>query len=217
MTKPRQLDIGSMFGVGMKLNSKGSISTEYICMGNHIRAIREASGNYLLAKLLTVGRQQPLVIVLHKIEAMAVGIASKRVSKDSVDQIYWAVTQCVYSGKRGSVDDNAAQASMTAAQNLEPVTETAETLRRSPRRSPSKRCRMETNLMEGFQQDNNQKSEEETGLLKENKFSGHKVQFFLKRFTRKFLVNRKVNSFPFLPSLPSLFSLISWFIAPVGS
>ena len=104
-------------------------------------------------------------------------MASIRVSKGSVDQIYSAVTQCVYSGKWGSVGDNAAQAPVAAAQELEPVAETAETLRRSPRRSPSKRCRIETNLMEEFQQDNNQKSEEETGLLKENKSSGRKVQF----------------------------------------
>ena len=59
---------------------------------------------------------------------MAAGMASNRVSKDSVDQIYWAVTHCVYSGKEGSVDDNAAQAPMAAAQKLEPVAETAETL-----------------------------------------------------------------------------------------
>ena len=46
----RQLNIGGRFDVGMKLNSKVSISTKDWLVGNHIRTVRETSGDNFLEK-----------------------------------------------------------------------------------------------------------------------------------------------------------------------
>ena len=118
-------------------------------------------------------------------EAIVAEMASNGVSKESVDQICFDVTQRVYNESWEGGSNNAVQPA------IQPGATTPETPRRSPRRqppiqpaatrpetprrSPRKKTRTEVNLVQDYQQNSDGESEE--GLLKERTPSGKKVKF----------------------------------------
>ena len=93
------------------------------------------------------------------IEVVVAEMASNGASKESVDQIYFDVTQRVYNGGGGN---NAVQSA------VQPAATRPET----PRRSPRKKSRTGVDRMQDYQQDSDQESEDESedGLLKKNTF-----------------------------------------------